>query len=255
MLHGRLRALDAEQLDRIHQGALRILERTGMQIQGEFLLAALADAGCKVDFTAHRAWFEPTLVEKQVAAQRRRYKMVRSSLWYPFCRELPPDRPAVPDKFTVDYGFTTPWIFDYPARRYRRPTAADQVEAIKLGNALDCVAAVNAPYICGDFDPRVEGIESARLLLLNTMKPGWVTTNSGRDVKYLAEMAAMVADGDDLRCCPPLFAAAYCTTSPLKIDARSCGVLEAAMKYGFPVNFAPMPILAPRRRLLRPAEL
>lgn len=245
MLQGFLRVLDDEQIDRLHEGALRVLERTGLQIQGEFLLQALADAGCRVDFAAHRAWFPPELVERQIAAQRGRYKMVRSSLWYPFCRELPADGVAVPEQFTVDYGFTTPWIFDYPQRRYRKPTVQDQIEMIKLGNALECVAAINSPLICSEFDPRTETIESARLLLLHTKKPGWVGTSCGREVKYLAEMALLATDNDEqvLRSGPPLFTAAYCTTSPLKLDTRSCSVLKESLKYRFPVNFATMPIL------------
>jgi trimethylamine--corrinoid protein Co-methyltransferase len=245
MINGRLRVLNAEEMDRLHDGALRILERTGLQIQGEFLLRALADAGCRVDFAARRAWFAPELVERQIAAQRDRYRMVRSSLWYPFCRELPGDRPAVPERFVVDYGFTTPWAFDYPERRYRKPTVQDQVDAIRLGNALECVAAVNSPYICGDFDSRIETIESARLLLLHTRKPGWVGTSCGREVKYLAEMAALAGGCDwaTMQNGPPLLTGAYCTTSPLKLDTRSCDVLEAALGYGCPVNIATMPIL------------
>ena len=245
MLPGMLKAVDSGQMDRLHQGALAVLERTGLQIQGEFLLRALADAGCRVDFAAHRAWFKPELVEKQIAAQRGRYQMVRSSLWYPFCRELPAEGVAAAERFTVDYGFGCPWIFDYPQRRYRKPTVQDQVEMIRLGDALDCVGAVNSPLICGDFDPRVETIESARLLLLNTKKPGWVGTSAGREVKHLAELAALAtgAAHERLRTQPPIFVAAYCTTSPLKLDTRSCDVLEQALKYGFPVNFAPMPIL------------
>ena len=64
MLRGFLRAIDGSDMERLHQGVLRVLERTGLQIQGEFLLRALADAGCKVDFAARRAWFQPELVEK-----------------------------------------------------------------------------------------------------------------------------------------------------------------------------------------------
>ena len=213
--------------------------------RGEFLLRALADAGCRVDFAAKRAWFKPEIVERQIAAQRDRYKMVRSSLWYPFCRCLPEDDVAIPDEFIVDYGYATPWIYDYPRGEFRKPTAQDQVEMIRLGNALPCVKAVNAPFICSEFDPRIETIESARLLLLNTRKPGWVGTNSGKEVKFLAELASLVV-GDQrerLRTEPPIFVAAYCTTSPLKVGRRSCEVLEEALKYGFPVNFAPMPIL------------
>lgn len=245
MLQGRLRALSPESMDRLHAGVLTILQRTGLQIQGEFLLHALADAGCRVDGTAHRAWFPPELVERQIAAQRGRYRMVRSSLWNPFCHAWSEDRPSAPETFSVDYGYTTPWIFDYPERRYRKPTVQDQIDAIRLGNAIPAVTAINSPYVCGDFDPRIETIESARLLLLHTTKPGWVGTSDGREVKYLAEMAALVAETDPAsrRERPPLVTPAYCTTSPLKIDTRSCTVLEAALTHDFPVNFAPMPIL------------
>jgi trimethylamine--corrinoid protein Co-methyltransferase len=245
MLKGLLRAIDAEQIERLHRGTLAVLERTGLQIQGEFLLRALADAGCRVDFACRRAWFPPELVERQVAAQRDRYRLVRSSLWYPFCRSLPAEDVALPDEFVVDYGYATPWIYDFPQGRFRPPTIQDQVDMIRLGEALPSVKAVNAPLICSEFDPRIETIESSRLLLLNTCKPGWVGTSSGQEVKYLAELASLVVGErrELLRTEPPIFVAAYCTTSPLKIDRRSCDVLEASLPYGFPVNFATMPIL------------
>ena len=118
MLKGLLKALDENGMERIHRSALAVLERTGLRIRGRFLLEALADGGCRVDFGEHRAWFKPDLVEKQIAAQRGRYKMVRSSLWYPFCRELPADDVAVPEEFICDYGFGTPTIYDYPTGRF-----------------------------------------------------------------------------------------------------------------------------------------
>ena len=245
MLKGYLKVIDKEQMDKLHGGILEVLQRTGLQIQGRFLLEALADAGCKVDFANHRVWFKPELVEKQIASQRGRNKMVRSSLWYPFCRELPEGDAAWPDEFTVDYGFGAPWIYDCSTGDYRKPVTEDQIDMIKLGNALDCVGAVNSPFICSDFDSRIETIESSRLLLLHTDKPGWVGTSCGKEVKYLAEFAALALDNDKakLETQPPFFIAAYCTTSPLKLDTRSCEVLEEALKYKFPVNFAPMPIL------------
>lgn len=245
MLNGRRNVIEPEQMEMLHRGTLDVLERTGLQIQGEFLLRALADAGCRVDFDARRAWFKPDLVERQINAQRRRYRMVRSSLWHPFCRSLPDEDVAMPEEFSVDYGYAAPWIYDYPLGRFRQPTVQDQVDMIRLGNALPAVKAINAPFICGAFDSRVEIIESARLLLLNTRKPGWVGTSAAREVKYLAELASLVTGGnrEALRTGPPVFVAAYCTTSPLKVDTRSCAVLEEALRYGFPVNFAPMPIL------------
>ncbi len=166
MLKGILKVIDKEQMDRLHEGILSVLENTGLRIRGLALLEALADAGCTVDFENQRAWFRPDVVEKQIAGQRDRYKMVRSSLWYPFCREMPEEDVAWPDEFSVDFGWATPWIYDYPTGKYRRPTRQDQIDMIKLGNGLDEVKAVNAPLICGVFDPRTEIIESSRILLL-----------------------------------------------------------------------------------------
>lgn len=245
MLRGRLTAAGAAELEHLHQATLTVLERTGLKLRGRFLLEALADAGCRVDFEQERAWFRPDVVERQIAAQRGRYRLVRSSLWYPFCRELPRDDVAVPNAFTCDFGFATPWLYDLPSGEYRRPTAQDQIDMIRLGNALDCVRAVCAPLICADVDPRLEIIESAGLLLRYTAKPGWVGTSCAAEVPYLAELAQLVTrnDAERLRTQPPLFVHAYCTTSPLKIDARSCAVLQEALKHRFPVNFAPMPIL------------
>jgi trimethylamine--corrinoid protein Co-methyltransferase len=121
---------------------------------------------------------------------------------------------------------------------------------IKLGDALEPVRAVCAPFICGDIDTRFEVIESSRLLLLHTDKPGWVGTTDSREVPYLAEFANLALErypskerARILRERPPVFVHAYCTTSPLKLDTHPCRVLEEALKFGFPVNFAPMPIL------------
>lgn len=245
MIKGLLRVIDRNQMQRLHEATLDVLEKTGLILRSRLLLDALADAGCNVDFDRQQACFKPDLVERQIGAQRGRYKMVRSSLWYPFCRDLPEEDVAWPDEWCVDFGFATPTIYDYPSGAYRTATQQDQIDIIRLGNALPEVKAICAPFVCGDVDPRIEIIESTRTLLRNTTKPGWVGTSCAKEVKYLAECALLVTDGDAdvFRTMPPVFVHAYCTTSPLRLDPRSCEVMEEGFKYGFPVNFASMPIL------------
>jgi trimethylamine:corrinoid methyltransferase-like protein len=80
MLKGLIRVIDENDVERLHQAALQVLEQTGLILRGDFLLHVLADAGCRVDFARQRAWFRPELVVQQVEAQRDRYRMVRSSL-------------------------------------------------------------------------------------------------------------------------------------------------------------------------------
>ena len=245
MLKGIIKVLDSDDLELLHQSVLEVLEKTGLKIDGRFLLEALSDAGCRVDFKNNRAWFKPEIVEDQIRNQKDRYKLVRSSLTYPFCRELPENDVAIPYEFSVDYGFNVVWLYDYPDGRYKSPTIQDQIDMIRLGEALDEVKYVNIPFVCADFDSKIETIESARLLLLNTRKPGVVEVNNAPQVKYLAELAYLAAgfNEEKIRKDPPVITYVYCTTSPLKIDERSCGVLEQSLKYNFPVCFASMPIL------------
>lgn len=245
MLKGIIKVLDNTDMGALHQAVLDVLEKTGLKIDGLFLLKALAEAGCKVDFKKKRAWFKPEIVEKQLQKQRNRYKLVRSSLTYPFCKDLPKNDTAIPGEFCVDYGFNVVWLYDYPSGKYKNPTIQDQIDMIKLGDAIDSVKYVNIPFVCSEFDPRIETIESARLLLYYTRKPGVVEVNNAPQVKYLAELAYLAADNneDKIRKDPPVITYVYCTTSPLKIDERSCTVLEQSLKYNFPVCFASMPIL------------
>ncbi|MBN1298475.1 MAG: trimethylamine methyltransferase family protein [Actinobacteria bacterium] len=245
MLKGIIKVFDEHELEIMHQSVLEVLEKTGLKIHGNFLLKALAEAGCRVDFQKQQAWLKPEVVQNQIEKQRNRYKMVRSSLTYPFCRELPENDVANPDEFCVDYGFNVVWMYDYPSGIYRAPTAEDQINMIKLGEALEPVKYVNIPFVCSEFDAKIETIESARLLLLNTSKPGVVEVNNAVQVKYLAELAYLAAENNEEKISkdPPVITYVYCTTSPLKIDDRSCNVLEQSLKYGFPVCFASMPIL------------
>jgi len=240
-----IKVLSLSDMDKIHNAALTVLQNTGLKIHGKFLLDILHEYGCKVDFEKMRVWFDPSLVEKQIAAQKHKYKQVRSSLWDPFCDEMPQDDIAYPDDFIIDYGFTVPHVLDMNSNIVRSPTQEDQLELILLGNAIDGVRAINSNVVANNFPSSFEVIEAAKTLLLNTSKPGWVGVYNAVQTRYLAELAQLFTGNNEyvLKTAPPLFAHAYCTTSPLKIDARTCEVLEEAIKYAFPVNFAPMPIM------------
>ncbi|MGC9350155.1 MAG: trimethylamine methyltransferase family protein, partial [Anaerolineae bacterium] len=59
--------LSSAEVELIHQSALAILERMGMEIQNQELLLALADRGADVDYAAERATFPRAFVERFIA--------------------------------------------------------------------------------------------------------------------------------------------------------------------------------------------
>ena len=245
MLTGILNVASSDQLDKLHDGVLHVLETLGLKLNSPVLLKKLAERGCEVDLEAGTVKFRPETVEAEIKRQSGRYRMVRSSLWYPFCEEEKEGTVSLPDVFACDYGYATPSVYDYDADLVREPTAADQIDMIRLGNALEGVRAVNAPFILKEFDSRIEVLESARLLMRHTPKPGWVGTYSAKQLEYLGMIAEIAVDGDEekLKTAPPIVVTVMCTTSPLRLDNRSSDVLEAAIKKGFPINFSTMPIL------------
>ena len=245
MLQGILKVTDDKNLDRLHEGVLKVLQKTGIKLHNDYLLKELADRGCAVDFEEGVVKFSPDTVETQIKAQSGRYKMVRSSLWDPFCGEEPADSVSFPDEFICDFGHAAISIYDYPAGAVRKPGVPDQVEMIKLGNALDAVRGVCAPFTLSEFDGRIETLESARILMNHTPKPGWVGTYSAKQLRYLKQLAEIAVDGntDILTTVPPIVVTVMCTTSPLRLDNRSCDVLEEALKHEFPINFSTMPIM------------
>ena len=59
--------MSAQEVDLIHQGALRILGEMGMEVQNRRLLEVLAGFGLRVDSENERAYFPPSLVERFIA--------------------------------------------------------------------------------------------------------------------------------------------------------------------------------------------
>lgn len=66
ILHN-LDLLNPGEVSLIHQGALRILDEMGMEIQNQRLLQVCAEAGLAVDFSAQRARLPASLVERFIA--------------------------------------------------------------------------------------------------------------------------------------------------------------------------------------------
>ena len=59
-----LELLSEEEVEAIHQGALYVLESTGMRVEHERALELYAKGGCQVDLDERRVRFPPALVEQ-----------------------------------------------------------------------------------------------------------------------------------------------------------------------------------------------
>jgi len=112
--------------ERILEGVLKTLERTGMMLQNRDLLAALERAGAIVDYSAERAKLPRRLVQDVLEVQRERVGEEE--------RGLPnqiqsPGLPGLGCQVAQFY-------FDWTNRERREGRREDLVRMIKLGEVL-----------------------------------------------------------------------------------------------------------------------
>ncbi len=72
--------LSNTEMDCIHQGALRLLQEMGMEIQNQHLLRVLADFGLPVNFESQRVTF-PTPIVEQYLAEAEKYDWDHAEPW------------------------------------------------------------------------------------------------------------------------------------------------------------------------------
>ncbi|MCJ7832270.1 MAG: trimethylamine methyltransferase family protein, partial [Actinobacteria bacterium] len=64
-----------EDLDKVHQASLDILERAGISTNSKRLMEIMADNGQRVDFEKERIYFDPQYVEKMIDLAPREFTL------------------------------------------------------------------------------------------------------------------------------------------------------------------------------------
>jgi trimethylamine---corrinoid protein Co-methyltransferase len=220
--------LDLEMLD---AAAMQILETVGIAMPSSRARAALAAAGAQVD--GDRVVMGADLVHRLVA-----HAPAQFTLGARAGRDLVTGRGSL---LTSDGCCTE--IYDLETGEKRLTTADDVADISRLVDALEpidfCWPAVSAQ----DVPAERRGLHELYLALANTGKHvQTVTVVEPRMALIAAEMARVVAGGEDaLRAAPPI-SALLGTVTPLGNDE---GTLETGLIFaeaGIPIGFVTMPM-------------
>ena len=224
----------AEELDRLKQATLDVLEKVGVQFQSEKALAMLADHGVRVDRISQIAKFPPEVVVTAMATAPRRFALG--------ARDVACDI-SVGDGNT--YATTDGCgveIVDFATRERRSSTKADLADVTRIQDYLSSIAFWWPTLSAGDCG------ESAQLHELdagwnNTVKHLQGMVNGEREARYAVEMATVIAGGPQELRRRPVMSDLIGTISPLVVDKDG---IEAALVFaeaGVPVTFVTMPTL------------
>jgi trimethylamine--corrinoid protein Co-methyltransferase len=150
-----LEILTEEQVDRIHRGALDVLEVTGVQVESEKALKVYEKGGCMVDYEDHRVRFPPGLVVQCIRQCPTSFHM----------KSLDPKNDLILGGNTVYFAlFSGLRTVDLDTWETRIPTVQDNHDACKVADGLDYLHSSTSytPYC------ELEGVPPAMLLPIST---------------------------------------------------------------------------------------
>ena len=226
--------LSKNQVEIIHEGSLDLLEKTGVEVDHEAGLKALAEAGAKVDFHDKRARIPPDLVVRCLETVPDRFTLAARNPERD-CQLVPGGTPFSRNgggaDFTIDLntGEFRPMLYD-DVRSY-----------FKLMDALDGISFI-APVFGHDMPVIGRDILMLREAFANTDKPIHLRAFSGETLKYMFEMAVIVAGSKEALKERPIVSLLEAPISPLKFLDVTVDALWLCGEYGIPLDVCVMPI-------------
>jgi len=239
-----VRYLDAEDMTRIHQSSLRILERTGMRVEHRKALEYLRGAGCKVDMDSRVVKFPPAVVERAIAKMRANFKdphrwPQRMSVRYSQVR-LAAQPFRIHEDFSVNAGGFCCFIWDLEGRR-RNSALADVRQALKLADQLDQITYTGLPCAAQEIPVEIRPVVMAAELAKATRKFGGIETFKARDVEYVSRIGEVAAGGREAHRKNPILVGYGEARTPLCIDEVMADVMLAHLERGLPQSLDTMP--------------
>ena len=232
-----LYTLTENEVERIHNGALQTLARTGITIHDEAVLTLLEKAGCPVDYEngGRHVCVPAQVIENAVATAPSVVTL------YNRLGEQVMALGAGPFYTRTSSGATG--ILDLDSGRRREPNCQDAANAVRLADALPHVHGVSTMAVQpADVPITAVDVHTVRLALANTVKPlGYVCLNE-RLIEPVLAMAAVVAGGEDALRERPIITALAESTSPLQLVSSQLAVLQAFASRGLPLMLHAHPI-------------
>ena len=202
-----LKILSNEQLKKLHESALLVLEKVGVRATDDTTLKILRDHGAIIDEKARSARLPPALVEDALnkapksptlGARNRKYAVtLQEGRMYT----------------RTSTGLTE--VIDHDTGLSRHGLSEDTAEASKLIQDLENVTINSTHIFPADTLPHVRDVHSFRLAMENCEKHIVTTPLSWKTLGYQKRLASVFQEEFDSQ--TPLFSSLVCPITPLTL--------------------------------------
>ncbi len=234
---GQYRPLSEEQIKKIHQAALTILEEIGFTYESglDETLAMLEKAGATLDSDRARIFFPRELVEEQAAKAPERVVL--------YSRDSKNDLDLTEDKVYLGTGGSTTKVLDLDSGQVRPSTLQDIYQIGRLVDKLDHIHFYLRPCFPTDIPPDEYDFNSMFACLKGTTKHTMVGMTTLAGFRQSLELAAMVAGGLEKLAAKPFWSTITSfAISPLKLCTTSTTIMQEACRHNIPVALSCAPM-------------
>ncbi len=232
--HRRLQALDDDQLDRLQQATLHVLETVGVRFPSAAALEILGDHGATVDLASQVARLPRDLVRRAVATAPRQFTLAARNPAFDLHLE---DGTSY---FTTDGCGVA--VVDWETRVERPSRKDDVAEMARIADALPSIGFM-WPTVSAQDHGRTSQLHEIDAAVANTVKHFQAMVQGAVLARRAVEMAMALAGSDEALRARPVLSDLICSISPLAYDRDG---LEAALVFaaaGIPVGLLAMPTL------------
>lgn len=227
---GQLNLMSPEQIERIHEAALRILEDKGIMIEEEETRHLLKENGCDLEEETHVVMFPRDLVEKSLEKAPSSFTMNGRHNKNDFVLDYKTSF------FTAGTGTTSALDLDTDERR--QATKVDLANAVRLGDQLNNIDVVWSIFTLTN-NPML-GFHQLYSVLANNTKHGAIVNWYGGELTdKLIDMIAAVAGGREKLSEKKLVTMYAEPVSPLTFRRENLEVVLRWTEVGLPLIWYP----------------
>jgi trimethylamine--corrinoid protein Co-methyltransferase len=234
----RIRYLSDEQVSKIHNNALELLETHGFMVQHRGALEMLRDSGAQVDFEKQTVRIKSDLIEKCMHSTVSRFLLAARDPSRDVVVETDMSAQGGP---VLRNGGGVDKMLDVHTGQFRNMLLSDIVELYHVLDALDFINVVS-PLYPHDIPEKIRDVVVLETLFQNTSKHVNIRTFSKENLDVLVRMGQIVAGGQEKLRKRPIFSLFDSPLSPLKFPELTVDVFITAGKYGIPLYMANLPI-------------
>ncbi|MDL2260002.1 trimethylamine methyltransferase family protein, partial [Deltaproteobacteria bacterium OttesenSCG-928-K17] len=219
--------LTDEEIRKIHQASLTVLEKTGVYCEHPKAQEILAGEGARISDDKKKIFFPPEMVEKML--KRTVPSFVCGARNPEFDLEM-----KLGNLYMRQVGGPIS-LYDMRTSKMAPMTFKDNMDSALLNNLLPNID-VSSCMTPQDIEPVTYDIAVVKGLLEHSQKHFWALTTHSSHLKYELEMAAVAAGGKENLKKRPLFSGIFCVIDPLRYPNDEIDRLMLYGQYDIPVR-------------------